>query len=63
MRNGYSMFEEIGRGEFEVVRRASQYCGGAICVAKEFFRAKEKLKVQSFSEIATLQRLSHRYYR
>lgn len=59
LRNGYSMYDEIGRGEFGVVRRAIQYRSGAVYAAKEFFRVKSKQEAQNFSEIATLQRLSH----
>jgi hypothetical protein len=38
------------------VRRAVEYRSGAVYAAKEFFKTSEH---QNFSEIETLQRLSH----
>ncbi|KMU77082.1 serine/threonine-protein kinase MARK1 [Coccidioides immitis RMSCC 3703] len=59
LRNGYTMFEGIGRGEFGIVRRAVQYHSGAIYAVKEFFRARDKQEAKNLSEIATLQCLLH----
>jgi hypothetical protein len=59
LRNGYMMFEEIGRGEFGVVRRATQYRSGDIYAVKEYFRVKQTQEAKNLSEISTLQSLSH----
>ena len=53
------MFEEIGRGEFEIVQKAVEFRSGAAYAAKEFFSAKEKQEAQNLSETTTLCHVSH----
>ncbi|OJD26419.1 CAMK protein kinase [Blastomyces percursus] len=61
LRNGYTMLEEIGRGEYGIVPRAIECRSGAILAVKEYFRVKEKQEAKNLSEIATVQSLSHRH--
>jgi len=56
-RNGYTMLEEIGNGNYGTVRRAVEYQSGAVYAVKEFF--KNKAEAHSLSEIATLRKLTH----
>ncbi|WEW59462.1 hypothetical protein PRK78_004936 [Emydomyces testavorans] len=55
---GYAIFEEIGRGESGIFRRAIDR-SGTVYAVKEFFKARREQQAQNLSEIATLQSLSH----
>jgi hypothetical protein len=55
----YTMYEEIGRGEYGIVRRVAARSSGAVYAAKEFFKVKRKQDAQNLLEIAILMGVSH----
>jgi hypothetical protein len=58
-RGGYTFFEELGRGNYGIVKRVTAYHSGAEYAAKEFFKTKAAQDARNLAEIAMLQSLSH----
>ena len=59
LRGGYTIFEELGRRNYGIVKRVAAYHNGAEYAAKEFFKKKAEQDARNLAEIAMLQSLSH----
>jgi serine/threonine protein kinase len=59
LKNAYLLHEEIGRGEYGKVHKATDFSTGDLFIAKEFVAKRSNWYDKAKSEIGVIQELTH----